>query len=424
MRGTVFITEFITGGGCASESLDRTLFPEGFSMLHSIIKAYKKQDFDVKTTLDHRELWIGDLLGAFITPIRTTAEYFDAIIKLAKKADHIICIAPESFGILEKVATLLERANIRGYHGPSPEAIQQLSNKYDFARYCRSKEINHPKTLLVECLSKKVLKKAFNTLNKAEIVSKPFLGAGSEGIRLHAVDSLNLKPENNEQPVILQPYLEGKHYSATFMVTNQKPVLLSINEQDIDVSNEFQYNGGSYPALNEKEVIMTLPLEVKKLVDNIIRDFNIRGFFGIDFIKYQGNIYTIEINLRPTTPLASLLNNSKLDLASSFFLEKSVDKSDLSTAIYTSDSTIFKKLEFHSNTVLSNEFVKENFRNNFELLSPLFPVSNPNDGKNSSLVSYICMVSSTGADRTSTEKIMGNIKKKLQEKIDEHFNNT
>jgi len=104
LRGTVFITEFITGGGCASESLDRTLFPEGFSMLHSIIKAYKKQDFDVKTTLDHRELWIGDLLGAFITPIRTTAEYFDAIIKLAKKADHIICIAPESFGILEKVA--------------------------------------------------------------------------------------------------------------------------------------------------------------------------------------------------------------------------------------------------------------------------------------------------------------------------------
>ena len=53
-RKTIFIFEFIAGGGFNQDEIPPSLFCEGFGMLRAIVEDFKALDYEIITILDNR----------------------------------------------------------------------------------------------------------------------------------------------------------------------------------------------------------------------------------------------------------------------------------------------------------------------------------------------------------------------------------
>ncbi|MHA2299222.1 MAG: ATP-grasp domain-containing protein [Candidatus Hodarchaeales archaeon] len=403
MNDSVLITEFITGGGFASGELIKSLFPEGFSMLRALVEDWNKMGFNVVSTLDSRMLWIENLMNVDFTTVSSSNDYFDTLEKLSREVEHVICVAPETDGLLERCVKIFSETKGPVFHGPAVRAVQSLSNKHVLAKFCYQNGIKMPTTFFIPLLSFNTVRKALDTLKTPEIVIKPVLGAGSEDITIITDGKLdNVPPVSNpSRGWVIQPFIRGNHHSATFLANKETVYLLSVNNQNLKINQGLYYYGGSLPAIDSKREIIQIPLAIVRLIKGICNSFDIRGYFGVDFILQDTQAYVIEVNLRPTTPITVFSKVSKV-LPTKLLVkrehasenpEKTQDIQFVRKDHLVSSTAVFSKVCISSKHRLDADHLISLYRENEELDAPLFLVDDHQARGEHSKFTYAGMIS-------------------------------
>ncbi|TXT59282.1 MAG: D-alanine--D-alanine ligase [Promethearchaeota archaeon] len=323
-KRTIFIFEYISGGGFNTQIIPPSLFCEGFGMLRSLIEDFKKLDFTITTQIDIRITHLSSYLNA--DEIKTVDQTHDFIKQFKDSilgAEYCFIIAPEFSDILYNLTYFAKKSN-RKILSTNLRGIKLASSKVRTYSYFKKFGLKCPKTI---SLSDKA-----NTVDLDEVkrkaqkltfplVLKPVDGVGAESIfYLENIEDLIrlFKDERNklegDRIYILQDFIQGEDLSVSLIGSHSegeyspfKLELLTINSQNIKLTNNSQiseYRGGVSPANQHKNLAVELQLLLSK---SDFSDFT--GYFGIDFLATQtGSIHFLEINPRLTTSYLGIRN--------------------------------------------------------------------------------------------------------------------
>jgi predicted ATP-grasp superfamily ATP-dependent carboligase len=284
----VLIHEWVTGGGLAGEPLPESWAREGHAMRRAVADDFRAlEGVEVLTTLDIR-FRAEDHDGATVL-VRESEE--EAILgQLAAGCDYTVLIAPETGGIFEERAVLVEQSGGRTL-GASPAAIALTTNKLRLASHLAVAGVATPPVAWFDPRSRHPPGFGFPA------VIKPVDGAGSLDTWLvrdaHDVPVL----EATERRWIVQPFIEGVAMSASYLVApDGDSHLLGVGRQFMGLrGGRFVYEGGRLPG--PVELGLGEPLRAVRCVPGL------RGYVGVDFIfdEAHGSVTIIEINPRVTT---------------------------------------------------------------------------------------------------------------------------
>ncbi len=265
----IFVYEHITALGLGREagSPGHSLFLEGRAMLYAIC----------------------DDLQA-IPGVEVPVGGSDDFSNLAAEADWSFVIAPETDGVLLKLAEEVVRVGGR-LLGPGPAAIALTSDKYALFRHWQQRGVRTPETVLVPELPP-----------SWPCVVKLRDGAGSEGMRL-----LRTEAEYGECSGfrVAQPFCPGIPVSIAFLIGPHDSVALPATFQLISTDGQFRYGGGLWPIAPE------LAARAERLGRAALLGApGLLGFIGIDLILGDAadgtEDFAIEINPRLTTSYVGL----------------------------------------------------------------------------------------------------------------------
>ena len=277
----ILIYEYITGGGLINEDLTSTLLHEA-TLISSYIyqECEKSQYFEYDYFQDYR---IKDNHFKKAIKIKSHEEIFN--IPLLKKYDYILPIAPEIDLNLFHYAKFLEKHKFNFILSDS-KTIKLLSDKLLFYKECKKNNIPTIKTsLLIDQLKQH---------NKIFLVKDRY-GAGCSYIKIIKKFS---DVENNNFDKIVQPYINGEHYSLCLFFNKNNYNLLTINKQKLEID---AHNMMKLVTLHINVSHHFHP-KITSLIFLIMKSFpGLRGYVGIDIIIHKGKIFVVEINPRVTT---------------------------------------------------------------------------------------------------------------------------
>ena len=278
----IFVYEHITALGLGREagSPGHSLFVEGRAMFDAI-----RGDF------------------AAIPGVEVLSGPPEDFGKLAAKADWSFVIAPETDGVLLKLAEEVERVGGR-LLGPSPDAIALTTDKYALFQHWKRRGVRTPETVLVP-----------ESPPSWPCVVKLRDGAGSEGMRL-------VRTEEEYQVFsgfrVAQPFRPGTPASIAFMIGPHDTIALPATFQLISTDGLFRYGGGLMP------IAPALATRAETLGRAALAGLpGLLGYVGVDLIHGDTEDFAVEINPRLTTAyigVRALLDGNPagilLDLAS------------------------------------------------------------------------------------------------------------
>jgi len=317
-KNTIFIFEFISGGGFRQINIPSSLFCEGFGMLRSIIEDFKALGFEIHTMLDNRIFYLSEIINADnVRKIEKNDDYIKIFKNFVKICKYVFIIAPESSKILYNL-TKIVRNHKKMVLSTNLNGIKSGSSKIKAYNFFRKRKIPTPITYKIpykqKVLDLDFIIKKFREIKKP-IVIKPEDGVGAESIKYFENESQILSFFKNidyeldkNRNYILQEFVEGKDMSISLIGgyhPKLDPLILSINFQDVNIKNiKSEYFGGYTPLENHNEIIKHLSINIDQ-----IKLLKIEGYFGIDFIlKNNNNFSFIEINPRLTTSYMGLRN--------------------------------------------------------------------------------------------------------------------
>jgi predicted ATP-grasp superfamily ATP-dependent carboligase len=287
---TIFIHEYVTGGGLAGQEAPRSLAREGSAMRRAVATDFAAlEHIRVVMTLDAS---LTDAPGPWVI-VRVEPGAEPEIAKaLASEADWTLVIAPETGGILAERARWIDEAGGRTL-GATPEAITRTGDKLALAHLLHDANLAHPPTRLVTGPGPW----PFETSPCA--VLKPRDGAGC----LHTVRSEITAglPANYPWPAIVQPYVPGTAFSVSILVDIAgRAWPLAIGRQRVvEREGTFRYEGGEIPC-GPREAIA----EACRAVEVVS---GLHGWVGVDLVVTEDSRPVIlEINPRLTTSFVGL----------------------------------------------------------------------------------------------------------------------
>ena len=232
------------------------------------------------------------------------------ISKKIKENDKVLILAPEENLILFNLIKSLEDKNI-GHFNTNSNFIYSSTNKFELNIKLKN--------------SKKYQIKTYKDYSKVymdkEIVAKPNDGVGAQNLFIfkNKFDLEKNKHRLNDFH-IYQEYIKGTIIGINIVITKNKIIILSINEQIYknSSSNEIYLSKihiGKYNYLFE---------DFRIFVESILSNFNnFFGFIGIDAILTQDKkIVFLEINPRLTTSYIGLRESIGINPFS--FLQKNI----------------------------------------------------------------------------------------------------
>ena len=209
--------------------------------------------------------------------------------RLAAVCDYTLCVAPETGGVLEDRARMIEEVD--GWSlGCSPEAVALCGDKLRLADHLIARAIPTPPSRRVWP------REGLPRDHPYPAVLKPIDGAGS--LDTYFVDSPDDLPDPAKAipEALLQPFEAGSPMSAAFLVAEDgEPLLVGLAEQHVERRDgQFAYRGGRVPADGP------IPAPVVEAVRSIP---GLRGWVGVDFVRCEmsGRVVVLEINPRATT---------------------------------------------------------------------------------------------------------------------------
>jgi predicted ATP-grasp superfamily ATP-dependent carboligase len=286
---TVFVYEYVTGGGLAGSELHPSWTAEGNAMRRALVEDFAAvPGLRVVTTRDHR---LQAEPGPWSTLSVGAGEELETFRRLASEADYTVLIAPETDGLLHERAAILEELD-RPSLGCTSSAIALAGNKWLLAARLEEHAIPTPTCRLIDATEEPA-----DDIRYPAVI-KPVDGAGS--VNTFFVPSLADWPEDARamQVALIQPFVDGIPMSASFLVLDdRRKVLLGLATQQMDFdAQRFVYRGG-------RIVPETVPVPLDDLFRTVDAVGGLRGWVGVDFIwdAAASRVVVVEINPRLTT---------------------------------------------------------------------------------------------------------------------------
>ena len=323
-KNSLFIFEFISGGGFNKVNIPSSLFCEGFGMLRAIISDFKEIDFEISTILDYRASFLSKFIQADLIRIVNAEDNYLILFKEAlEECSYCFIIAPESSNTLYNLSKLVKKSN-KELLSASLKSINQSTSKIDAFKFFKKNKILTPRTYIIPSTESELdidfILQKFKKLN-CPIIIKPVDGVGAESIYYFERENeiLNFFRDFNEylaldRDYILQEFIHGRDLSLSLLgcphVSKSRisnPIILSINTQDVNINNKgniSEYLGGTTPVENIEELIEKIEIILKT-----VEFTGFYGYFGIDFISTEKASFSfIEINPRLTTSYLGVRN--------------------------------------------------------------------------------------------------------------------
>ena len=296
---TIFICEYITGGGYINKKISKKLFLQAKSILKSLIIDFNKiPNLKIVYTWDYRFKKLKKIKNVECFEIkRKPLKKWSNIIK---KSDIFFPIAPETENKLIELIKLNKFKKKMVSNEVS--AIKISSSKYETYKFLQKNSIPTLKTFNIERTDVK------NTKNW---VAKPDDGAGCEYNYIFSNKKNLFNFLNLNKNFVAQPLVKGVSYSANVIPIKNKAFILNFNKQEISYKKrKMVFKGNKF--------IKKVPFEIK-IKKNIIYIYNnlvgLNSFFGIDFIISNKKIFFLDINPRITTSYKNINKNLKINAA-------------------------------------------------------------------------------------------------------------
>lgn len=295
---TLFVHEFVSGGGFAGRPVPQGLRAEGWAMLHALLSdLVRLGGRRIVTGLDER---LGGPIPAGVEVVRVHPGEHDGVFdRLAGAADACWIVAPETDGIL---AALTARAEALGATviGPSSSAVRAASDKLALNRRLSEAEVPVPPAWAASAAAEAVRAAGF------PLVVKPVTGAGCEGVR--RVDGPRELARALETAgggaggKLVQLYIEGIPASVSLLCAGDHAVALSLNAQEVRFARgAFRYEGGRVPLAHpQADAALDAARRACESVPGL------RGYVGVDLVLSEQGPFVLEINPRLTTSCVGL----------------------------------------------------------------------------------------------------------------------
>ncbi len=284
--GPLLLHEYVTGGGLAGQALPDSLAAEGRAMRRALAADFVAAGREVIMTLDPR---LPAEPGPWTTVRLDLSEGFGPLTKLAARAELALVVAPEIDRVLDQAVEAVMEAGCLSI-GCQPGAIAHAGDKLWTIETLQEAGLPVPRTLPVLRAMPPPGPEFFPG------VLKPQDGAGSVQTVL-VPDPASLRQAFGPlRAAILQPYIPGAVFSASFLVDGQgTPRLVGVGRQRMTVDDRrFIYHGGTLPDGSS---------DMAPLCETAVDLFpGLRGWVGVDFlVDSQGAQHLLEINPRVTT---------------------------------------------------------------------------------------------------------------------------
>lgn len=295
---TLFVCEFITGGGLVGTDLPVGLAREGSLMRDALLDdLIGCGDWDIITTYDVRLDM--PLVGIRSIKVENGQDIWAIWQQCMSAVDAVWVIAPETDDVLLRLAKLAQTSKAL-WIGAGIEAIKVASNKYLMAQVLGDAKLP-------------IIPSYFYDNWRAEHAGpwlvKPNDGAGCEATYVldsqQAVDDWFAKDHQRKTTHIIQPYLKGIPVSISVLGLKDQAMVLSCNLQSIDLEQgQLSYTGGVVNGASEYWAQLSeLANQIKAVMPDLL------GYFGVDVLidmDNQKSLTVVEINPRLTTSYVHL----------------------------------------------------------------------------------------------------------------------
>ncbi len=320
---SVLLYEYISGGGIKNTQGFEFLIPEGFGMLSSLIKDFTQLGIKTHTLIDnrissqfvntHSELINQESLTYTILPL--LVDFKEEFFEMLSIVDYVLCIAPEFTNILYNIVKSVEERILphQSLLNLSAKATQLFTDKLNTESYLHSLGFQAPISYELNLWDPDEMR------GNSELVVKPFDGVGasdtycvSSGVQTDIRKTLQQIKENSpNQRFIIQEKIKGIPLSAFIASRKGKITYFTINFQEINLKKihdgvkQIEYLGGYTPYT---KILPEIKTKIHNLAYRISSDFNLTGFFGIDFIydTSKPSYSIVDINPRVTTPYIAI----------------------------------------------------------------------------------------------------------------------
>jgi tyramine---L-glutamate ligase len=306
----ILVHEYITGGGWDSGAPPDGLAAEAATMLRAVLLDYAAWgQVPILTLLDRRLAHL-DLPADEVIPV-DPGQYATRLQTALARCDAALIIGPETNGIL---AELSQRALAAGVQliGASPDAVRLAGDKWACYRQWLAAGVPTPLTRRTTFAEAATVAREMGY----PLVVKPIDGMDCTGVSLvSSADELPLALDlacRNvlDYPILLQPYLRGKHASVSLLVSRGRVQPLSLNSQAIQPGRPFSYRGGTLPLSHPAGAAA---LAVAQHAAEAIP--GLEGYAGVDLVLDRDRAWAIEINPRLTTSYIGLRQVVDINLA-------------------------------------------------------------------------------------------------------------
>lgn len=316
----VVLFEYLSGGGEGSAGL----VPEGLCLLRALAEGFAElPGFTPSVVLG------GDCGKAVSFPsgvdlhAAPMGEGGSVFLDVCRSADYAVMVAPETGGIAAFLARQVETTGA-GLLGPSSEAVAQASHKARLMEALTAQGVPVPSWEVVRDPAE--VRTAADRLGYP-LVCKPLQDTGcggslvlpSQQTAMEALDGVSF-------PLFAQPLEAGSPASLSLAVaTGGQTSLLMVNRQTVVLQDDrrgigrFAYRGGVAALPREEYRTGGGPTreELQCLSQSVAAALpGLRGLIGVDLLFGPRGPVVLEVNPRPTTPLAvAALRNPPLNLA-------------------------------------------------------------------------------------------------------------
>jgi tyramine---L-glutamate ligase len=295
---TIFVCEFITGGGLNHHALPQSLLAQGQYMRDALLHDLFALPYQIITTVDSR-LNAPQYCHACHL-VHTEDDVWQKWAALISEVDAVWLIAPETSGGLAKLTAIATMQHTL-ILGCGLHAVDVCSSKLATYRL-----LNHAGVETVETYTYEEWPKTDGII----WLSKPDDGAGCEDtVYFEEVNALTqwLLQDRYRLTYVIQPYWVGNAGSISCVMYKGKAHLLSCNQQLISArNNKLIYQGCLVNGMQQHwEKFAILANRIAQLLPDLI------GYVGIDVIVKQSTndnetITVVDINPRLTTSFIAL----------------------------------------------------------------------------------------------------------------------
>jgi len=308
-RLKIWVCEYVSAGGLASEPLPASLLQEGLLMRDALLADLTALGLDCITSHDSRVTAPQYATSQAVFPGDDPHALWRQQLT-AHDIDACWVIAPETAGILYDMHALVQAANTP-WIGSTAQAIRQTSVKSIMTDICQQAGIPVlPYVFLDQAESLDSLAWYEDAIRHGWVI-KPDDGAGCESTyyfknipELTEFDNKNYYENSNSTiNLLLQPYLPGRALSMSVLSTPDEVKVIAGHEQFIALEDGmFGFKGaGVNQAAEYLPAMQQLAEQIHQAIPGL------QGYWGGDMILTAGDQLTlVEVNPRLTTPYIAL----------------------------------------------------------------------------------------------------------------------